>query len=118
VSIEDLIRFTLTETWWRWNRPASEPLMVNDYACHYFNFVEGTAWFVFAGLVLRRWWRFRRSPLEIAYAVAFLLFGISDFVEAWALTSWLLWWKLVNLVALFQLRVIVLRRFYPDRRLF
>ena len=80
--------------------------------------MEATAWFLFAALVLYRWWRHRRSSLELWYALAFVLFGLSDLIEARWLTSWLLWWKGVNLVALFWLRRTVLRRYYPDARLF
>ena len=92
--------------------------MFNDYACHYFNLCEAAAWFFFSLLVFQRWWIYRRSVLEIGYAVAFVLFGVSDVVEAWMLTSWLLWWKAVNLTVLYLFRRTVMRQFYPDSRLF
>jgi hypothetical protein len=56
--------------------------------------------------------------LEVAYAMAFGLFGVTDFIEAWRLTSWLIWAKLVNLMVLLLLRRTVLRRFYPQCRLY
>lgn len=73
---------------------------------------------MFAILVLLRWRKNRRSSLELWYALAFLLFGVSDLIEAWVLTSWLLWWKVINLVAVYLLRRSVMRRFYPDANLF
>lgn len=107
-----------SEIWWKWNRPSSEPLTMSDLACHYFNLIEATAWFTFAVLVIWRWLRFRKSWLEVAYAAAFVMFGVSDAIESQVLTSWLLWWKAFNLLILFRLRSLILRRFYPDRRLF
>lgn len=118
MSSDDVVRWLWSETWWSWNRPPNEPYFFNDIACHYFNLVEATAWFLFAALVLMRWQRFRRSILELFYSLAFLTFGISDLIEAWRLTSWLLWWKLANLIALLVLRKVVLRRCYPGSRLF
>ena len=106
------------ETWWKWDRPPGELLQFNDIACHYFNLFEAACWFMFCALVLQRWWINRQSVTEIGYAIAFLLFGISDLIEAWMLTSWLLWWKLVNLAALLWFRRTVMRQYYPDRRLF
>ena len=106
------------ETWWSWNRTTNLPRTFQDIACHYFNLFEATVWFVFAVLVARRWWVYRRSSLEVAYAIAFVLFGLSDLVEAWNLTSRLLWWKLINLIVLFRLRNRVLKQHYPDQRLY
>ena len=106
------------ETWWSWDRPANLPLTFQDVACHYFNLFEATVWFVFAVLVAHRWWVYRRTSLEVVYAAAFVLFGLSDLVEAWNLTSWLLWWKLINLIVLFRLRNFVLKEHYPGQRLY
>ena len=52
------------------------------------------------------------------YAFAFALFGISDFVQAYHLTSWLLVWKLLNLIALLVLRKLTITRHYPQSKLF
>ncbi len=116
--MSDLARILWFETWWSWLRPPGEPYLWTDYACRGFNFVEAAAWFVFAALVLRRWCRCHRSGFELAYALAFLLLGVSDVIEAWWLTSWLLWWKGLNLIALFRLRQLVLKRHYPDSKLY
>lgn len=118
LSLSDVLRILFWETWWSWSRATSEPYTWIDVACRDFNFVEAFAWFVFSFLVFRRWRRFRHSPLELWYALAFVTFGISDVIEAWFLTSWLLWWKVVNLAALFLLRRSVMRRFYPTAKVF
>ena len=62
--------------------------------------------------------RHRRSRLELAYALAFLTFGLTDLREAFALQSWLIWVKLMNLLVLFGLRRIVIQRYYPTSRLY
>lgn len=118
LSISDVPRILFWETWWSWSRATSEPRTWIDVACRDFNFVEAFAWFVFSILVYRRWRRFRRSSLELWYAFAFVLFGVSDAIEAWVLTSWLLWWKVINLTALFLLRRSVMRRLYPTAKVF
>lgn len=103
------------KTWWRYD-PRDTPWVAIPY--HAFNLFEGCAWVVFAGLVLRRCWRNQRSRLEAGYAVAFCRFGLTDFCEAYALSSWLLWAKLVNLIVLLKLRAEVIRRYYPGSRLY
>jgi hypothetical protein len=116
--MHDVLRILFFETWWSWSRPTNEPYTWMDIACRDFNFVEALAWFVFATLVLRRWFRHRHSQLELWYGAAFVLFGVSDLIEAWLLTSWLLWWKVSNLIALFWLRRTIMRRFYQDARIY
>jgi hypothetical protein len=101
--------------WWTW-RAADDSWASRSY--HWFNLAEGCVWLALAFLVLLRLRRFRRSPLECLYAAAFFTFGLSDFREAWSLDSWLIWLKLVNLVALLWLRRTVLRGWYPDSRTF
>ncbi len=39
----------------------------------------------------------RNSSIELWYALAFALFGLSDYREAWILESWLIGAKLINL---------------------
>jgi hypothetical protein len=74
-------------------------------------------WVVLACLVLARHLRHRHSRLEWAYAVAFFTFGLTDFYEAYTLTSWLIWLKLANLILLAWLRATVIRTFYPQSKL-
>ena len=56
--------------------------------------------------------------LEIAYSFAFLTFGVTDFREAYALDSWLIWLKAGNLLILLWLRSLVIKRFYPESKLY
>ncbi|HZL90728.1 MAG TPA: hypothetical protein VFB96_20335 [Pirellulaceae bacterium] len=109
-----LVRLLLTDTWWTYN--ASGGWFTHVYS--WFNVVEGWIWIVFAALVLRRYLKCRRSPSELAYAAAFFTFGLSDFRESYALESWLVLFKAVNLAALLILRWNVLRRLYPEYKLF
>lgn len=102
-------------SWWRY-RPRETPWVSIPY--HAFNLFEGAAWLVFAGLVLRRSLRGRRAPIEAAYALAFLTFGLTDFREAYALDSWLIWVKLVNLIVLLRLRAVVIARYYRESKLY
>lgn len=102
-------------TWWTYD-PGD--LSVHSIVVHWFNLFEGAVWIVFAALVVRRYLRFRHSSIEVAYAVSFVLFGLTDFREAYFVQSWLLWVKLVILVALFGLRRSVMRRFYPEHRVY
>ena len=81
-SMDDLAQTLFWKTWWSWSRPSKEPYTWIDIACRDFNFVEAGAWFVFAILVIYRWQHHRRSSLELWYALAFLLFGVSDLIEA------------------------------------
>ena len=110
VSWQELL---LTHAWWRYN-PA-QPL---SHAYHYFNLVEGAVWMIFAGLVIGRFARHRKSFLELFYAVAFLSFGVTDFVESYRLTSGLLLMKGANLAILLWLRAEVIRRFYPESKVY
>jgi hypothetical protein len=111
----DWVEFLFLRNWWRY-RPNETPWVSVPY--HAFNLLEGAAWVVFAALVFRRYLREGRSRLEVAYALAFLTFGLTDFREAYALDSWLLWLKLVNLAALLWLRSTVIARWYPTCRLY
>ena len=113
-----VLRILFYETWWSWNRPAGEPYTWMEIAGRGFNVVEAAAWFIFAALVLRRGLKHRNSNVEFAYAIAFVLFGISDVIETWYLTSWLLWWKGINLVVLFSLRRSIMKRYYPDAKVY
>ena len=107
--------FLWSRVWWKYPQP-SDPWFSVPY--HIFNLFEGFCWICFSCLVLHRYLRFRHSVIEIAYALAFFSFGLTDFREAYVLESWLVLVKLANLVALVALRSIVMRRYYPDRKMF
>ena len=110
--MSSLLELLTTRTWWSYDPQA--PGYAQPY--HAFNLFEGFAWWVLAALVLIRYLRHRNSPLELAYGAAFVTFGLSDFVEAYRVTSWLILSKGVNLVALLYLRQLVIRRFYPESK--
>jgi hypothetical protein len=105
----------LTRAWWVYC-PGSADIHAQLY--HSFNLVESSVWWVFAALVLLRFMRFRKSPRELLYALAFVLFGLTDLRESYCLSSWLIWAKLVNLGLLLWLRATVMRRFYPHSRVY
>src|SRR5262245_35455633 len=102
----------LRRTWWTYDHAAAWP----DQLYRGFNLLEGGAWLLIAGLVLIRYRRNRKSPLELLYALAFVTFGLSDFLEAYELTSALIVFKGANLVVLLLLRRTILRRHYPQSR--
>jgi hypothetical protein len=107
-----VLHLVLARTWWSYD-PGSTWYWA---AYHWFNLVEGSVWLVFAALVWRRCVRYRNSPLEVLYGLAFLTFGLSDYREAYVVQSWLILFKGVNLAALLYLRWIVMRRFYPHSK--
>jgi hypothetical protein len=109
-----MIRF-LAHAWWRYS--PSEPFGY-AHVYHWLNVAEGVAWFTIAALVVRRFAKHRNSPLEAVYAAAFLSFGVTDFIEAHELTTWLILAKGANLLALFALRRHILRRHYPQSKTF
>lgn len=113
--MQRLFEIVFTETWWTYD-PRDRSLHSLFYRS--FNMLECAAWLVFGLLVLVRFLRQRRSRIELIYAAAFIAFGLTDLREAYSLQSWLLWLKLVNLVVLLWLRGIVMRRFYPESKLY
>ena len=82
------------------------------------NGVEGCCWLWCAWLVWRRWRMLKQSRLlEPIYAGLFVLFGLSDFYEAWRVPSWLLLAKLGILIALLLVRRHVRRHLHPGAKL-
>jgi hypothetical protein len=108
-SLSDLLWF---HRWWGYPS-RSDPWFSLPY--HSFNLFEGTCWATLAGLVFRRYRHNRHSILEVCYAIAFLSFGLTDFREAYALESWLIWVKPVNLIVLIALRWVLQKRYYAGR---
>lgn len=113
--MSELFDIVFVQTWWAWDRDRALPYSA---LYHWFNVFEGLAWFAFAGAVLARYVRCHKSPLELWYALAFVIFGITDLREAWYQQSWLIWFKAVNLAVLIWLRAIVMRRYYPNCKLY
>lgn len=111
-----LLDILIFHTWWSF---AGADDRVHAWIYRSINLVEAAFWFGFAVLVLTRHLRnAHRSPLELWYALAFFTFGLTDVREAWALQSWLIWLKLLNLIALIWIRREVIRRFYPTSKLY
>lgn len=110
----DILDILWTRTWWSYARDIDLPYST---AYHTFNLLEGAAWMVFCGLVLRRRYRQKRSTLELWYAFAFFTFGLTDFREAYYQQSWLIWLKAINLTALLYLRNRVIKIHYPESKL-
>jgi len=113
--MRQFIETLFTKTWWQWNPSDGQWFSV---IYHWFNILEGVSWIVFAALVFQRYLSHRNSSVEIAYSVAFLAFAATDFLEAWEQSSWLIWLKLLNLIALLWLRRIVMQRCYPSATLY
>ncbi len=111
-AMNHLLDLLLTRTWWTYDPGAD--WYAQPY--HWINLLEGAAWLVFAGLVLARYVRNRRSKLEWLYALAFVTFGLSDFREVYVVQSWLILAKGVNLGVLFYLRHLVISRYYPQSK--
>ncbi|MBM81123.1 MAG: hypothetical protein CMJ78_11095 [Planctomycetaceae bacterium] len=111
----DALDILFVRTWWEYS--ADTPDSFTQFY-HWFNLAEGTAWLIFAVLVFWRFCTQRKSSVEVFYALLFLTFGLSDIREAWIQTSWLIWLKLFNLLALFSVRRRVMRQCYPDAKLF
>jgi hypothetical protein len=103
----------LARSWWHYS-PTTPDGFAKIY--HWFNLAEGFAWCLIALLVLLRFIKRRNSRLEVLYALAFVAFGLSDFLESRELATWLILAKGVNLAVLFGLRSYLLRRYYPESK--
>jgi len=115
MNAKRLFELLFSESWWTYG--SGNPGWF-EIPYHYFNLLEGTIWVILLTLVLTRYIRFGHSALEVVYSVAFFTFGLSDFREAYALESWLIWLKLANLLALIWLRAVVIQRYYPASKLY
>jgi hypothetical protein len=82
-----------------------------------FNTFEALVWFACAAFVLARNHRAHRSWSEFTYGVLFILFGLSDLVECFQISSLLIWAKLVILIPLFVLRQRTRAKYEPRPKL-
>jgi|GEM_PF-4110421 uncharacterized membrane protein len=87
-------------------------------AYQWINGLEGGAWVILGFLVLRRGKWLNITAIEGYYFSAFLLFGISDFIEMNSYPIWLGVWKVVNVFVLLLLRSWVIRTKYPDSKVY
>ena len=104
-----------THTWWQYNVHSVD---LFDTIYHWFNILEGCAWILFALLVLIRFLKNCCSTLELWYCFSFFSFAMTDFYEAFAQTSWLIWLKLINLILLLMIRRKVMTKHYPAAKLY
>lgn len=112
----NLVQWLWLHTWWSY-AGSEDPLHATIYRG--INIVEGLFWVGFCVAVLLRHARNPgRQRIEWVYAATFLCFGFTDFREAIALQSWLIWVKLVNLIVLLYLRKRVMKSLYPQGKLF
>ncbi len=101
--------------WWVWQPDTAG---IGDRVYRGFNLLEGLIWWGFGGLVLRRWYWQRRSIGEWSYALAFAMFGVTDWREAYAQSAPLILVKGVVLVWLLVLRHRATRVWYPGAKLY
>lgn len=110
IVMQDFLIKIWADPWWTFQ---PESASAWSYLYRNFNIVEGFFWIGFATVVLRRYLQHRKSNLEVLYAAVFLIFGLTDFVEAYEMSAPLLLAKAVIVVALFSLRSFVHQKFYP-----
>jgi hypothetical protein len=115
VGLRSAADYFLIRRWWTYR--SGSPAWV-EVPYHTFNLFEGTAWVILGVLVCRRYLKFGQSRVELVYALAFFAFGLTDFREAYALDSWLIWLKAANLVVLLWLRSVVISRYYRGSKLY
>jgi hypothetical protein len=65
-----------------------------------FNWFEACSWILISAYLLWRFCKYRRTPLEVGYALYVFLFGLSDVVEVYQLTIGLFVIKAVLLVSI------------------
>ena len=81
------------------------------------NLVEALFWLGIAAWVFARHCRGRGGRWEVAYALAFVLFGLSDVAESFAVPPALIAAKGLILAGIITLRSVVVRRYYPGQRM-
>jgi hypothetical protein len=98
----------LAHTWWTYGSGTGG-------LYHWFNLAEAVFWLACAAMVALRYRR-RGLPLEAWYALSFVTFAATDLREAFALQTWLIALKALNLGAIVWLRA-RLRPLYPGELL-
>ncbi len=109
-----ILDIVLLKTWWQYSGHGDVPF---SQIYHYLNLAEAGVWIVFAFFVARRYLRYKHSLLELLYAFTFFLFAATDLVEAYVLTSWLIWLKAIVLLALLWIRIYIRVRYYPTSKM-
>lgn len=82
----------------------------------WFNVAEAVAWWLIAAWVLVRHARHRRTWIEPLYVFMFIIFGLSDVLESYRVTPWLVLCKGLIFANLVVMRVHLIRVYYPRHR--
>ena len=84
---------------------------------HWLNICEGFAWFAIAIYVVLRMIQYHESPKwEVAYAVFFVLFGISDLWESRVVPVWLIPIKGLILTGILTARHRLVKHHYQNAK--
>ncbi|MCJ8346652.1 hypothetical protein MJH12_14005 [bacterium] len=78
------------------------------------NRLEGSAWVVFSILSMRRYLKHKKNAIEPIYAFIFLIFGVSDYVEALMYPGWLGLLKFYTVGILLYCRSYLMRHHYKE----
>ena len=97
-----------------WRYDPSDALAVGY---HWLNLCEAVAWFVIAAVVARRMFKHRRAPVwESLYVTLFVVFGLSDVYEAYAVPLWLIAAKGFIFMGIVAVRAVLVKRHYPGAK--
>jgi hypothetical protein len=111
----DLLDFCWTHVWWSWAGDKNTP---GSAFYSNFNLYEGFWWWIVSAYMLQRFLRNKqKTGLEFSYYLSFVLFGMTDFIEMYFLTSWLVAVKGINLAMIFALRHDIVRKIYPGLKM-
>ena len=80
-----------------------------------FNIAEALAWLAIACFIFVRYLRHRRTWYELQYCASFVLFAVTDLVEVYGTTPWLLGLKAACLLAILQGRKLVIGYYHRAR---
>jgi len=75
---------------------------MQSYNCIYqpFNIIEGIIWILYIPKTIKKYWNQSDRSIVMWQCVSFLLFGISDFIEFYSTSVFLILFKLSILIAL------------------
>jgi len=65
-----------------------------------FNIIEGIVWILYIPKTIKNYWNHSDKSIVIGQCVSFLLFGMSDFIEFYSTSVFLILFKLSILIAL------------------
>ncbi len=109
--MSEFLKALWSEPWWTFDQQVAS---FWGHLYRGFNIFEGIVWVVFALVVFWRYLRRGQSFWEIVYAIAFLLFGLTDFREASTISAPLVLVKGIILILLLRLRHFVIKNCYTN----